>query len=82
MDREHPERVIGRTHEAIMIPQERFECEGFVPNVIFPTGVIMEGDRLFVYYGAADSCCGVAEFSMRELERELIEVGDCASIRG
>jgi beta-1,2-mannobiose phosphorylase / 1,2-beta-oligomannan phosphorylase len=82
MDHDRPERVKGRTHEAIMIPQEHFEREGFVPNVVFPTGAIIEGDSLFVYYGAADTCCGVTEFSVRELERELVEVGEFASVRG
>ncbi len=36
---------------------------GFVPNVVFPTGVVADGDGLLVYYGAADSVTAVAEFN-------------------
>jgi predicted GH43/DUF377 family glycosyl hydrolase len=38
-----------------------------VPNVVFPTGVVRDADSLLVYYGAADTCTAVAEFSMQEL---------------
>ena len=38
-----------------------------MPNVVFPTGVVQDGDSLLVYYGAADAFTAVAEFSEREL---------------
>ena len=39
----------------------------FVPNVVFPTGVVQDRDALLVYYGAADAVTAVAEFSLGEL---------------
>lgn len=67
LDYDYPARVLRRSSEPIMQPAFDFEQCGFVPNVIFPTGIIAEDDALQLYYGAADSCVGVVEFSRREL---------------
>ncbi|GAC1474352.1 MAG: glycoside hydrolase family 130 protein [Isosphaeraceae bacterium] len=67
LDLEHPNRVLKRTPEAFFSPTTEFERSGFVPEVVFPTGVVKVEDRLLVYYGAADSCTAVVEFSRSEL---------------
>jgi len=53
----------------------RREVAGFVPNVVFPTGVVRDGESLLVYYGAADAATAVAEFAERELLAALTEPG-------
>lgn len=67
LDLDDPRRILRHTEGAIMEPQADFEREGFVPNVVFPTGVVERGDVLQVYYGAADAYVGVVEFSRDEL---------------
>lgn len=67
LDANDPTRVLKRTAEPFMIPEADFEREGFVPNVVFPTGVVEDGEKLLVYYGAADAVTAVAEFELREL---------------
>lgn len=67
LDRDNPTRILRRSHEPIMQPTADFERSGFVDNVVFPTAMIKQGDTLSVYYGAADTCTGVVEFSQREL---------------
>lgn len=67
LDRYDPLRVIARTAEPIMTPRADFELNGFVPNVVFPTALIDLGETLQVYYGAADTCLAVAEFSKRAI---------------
>jgi predicted GH43/DUF377 family glycosyl hydrolase len=62
-----PARVLRRTPEPFFVPEADFEVNGFVPNVVFPTGVVQDGEALLVYYGAADAFTAVAEFSGREL---------------
>jgi len=62
-----PSRVVRRSAEPFFRPEADFEVEGFVPNVVFPTGVVRDGDTLLVYYGAADACTAVAEFSLSGL---------------
>jgi len=60
LDLEEPWKVIARTPEPILEPEEEYEREGDVPNVVFPEGTAVVGDQLFVFYGAADKVCCVA----------------------
>jgi beta-1,2-mannobiose phosphorylase / 1,2-beta-oligomannan phosphorylase len=67
LDPDEPARVLRRTVEPFFRPEAAFEVAGFVPNVVFPTGLVQDGDKLLVYYGAADSVTAVAEYSLGEL---------------
>ena len=51
-----------------------YERQGFVPNVVFPTGIVEQGENVLVYYGAADTCTAVVEFSLREMMEMMIPV--------
>ncbi len=64
---DNPAKVLKWTAEPFMRPEAEFEVNGFVPNVVFPTGVVRDGDVLLVYYGAADAVTAVTEFSLRNL---------------
>ena len=61
LDSDNPAKVIQRTAEPILAPEAEFEREGYVPNVIFPTGIIDHESRYQLFYGAADECTGVIE---------------------
>lgn len=67
LDANDPAKVRKWTAEPFMRPEAEFEVNGFVPNVVFPTGVVEDGEKVLVYYGAADAVTAVAEFSLREL---------------
>jgi predicted GH43/DUF377 family glycosyl hydrolase len=67
LDPNNPARIVKRTPETFFTPTAEFEREGFVPNVVFPTGIVEAGDTLLVYYGAADAFTAVVEFSKAEL---------------
>jgi len=57
-----PATVIGYTRHFIFGPEEIYERTGDVPNVVFPCGHVIEPDgTMKLYYGAADTCIGVAE---------------------
>lgn len=56
-----------QTVEPFFRPEADFEVNGFVPNVVFPTGLVRDGERLLLYYGAADAACAVVEFDLKEL---------------
>ena len=71
LDRENPSRILKRTYEPIMQPTTEFERTGFVPNVVFPTALVDQGETIQVYYGAADTFIGVVEFSRAELLNAL-----------
>ncbi|MDX1683484.1 MAG: hypothetical protein R3336_10205, partial [Phycisphaeraceae bacterium] len=67
LDRDDPSRILARTREPVLEPTETFEREGFVPDVIFPTGWVRDGDALRIYYGAADEHVGVLELQWTDV---------------
>ncbi|MEN6371100.1 MAG: glycoside hydrolase family 130 protein [Armatimonadota bacterium] len=71
MEADRPERVIARTSKPIMEPEADYEVKGFVPNVVFTCGALVDGDRVTVYYGGADTVIAGAEMSIRDILREL-----------
>jgi len=74
---EDPARVIGRCRGNILEPREAYELSGQVPNVVFPSGLIVEefdaegfalaSSPVKIYYGAADTSVGLAETTIGEL---------------
>jgi len=66
LDLEDPRRVLGASGP-VFAPETAFEREGYVPNVVFPTGIVVRGGTALIYYGAADTVTGVLELSMREM---------------
>ncbi|MHC4873119.1 MAG: glycoside hydrolase family 130 protein [Planctomycetota bacterium] len=68
LDLDDPYKLIGRSTGCIMRPEAEYEQRGFVPNVIFPAGAIVEDDgTVKVYYGAADNYECLAETTLSEL---------------
>jgi len=72
LDATDPARVLKWTGKPFMRPEADFERTGFVPNVVFPTGVVPQGKKLLVYYGAADTVVAVVEFEVAELLDRLV----------
>jgi len=71
LDKKNPCKVIGRLKEPLFSPEEEWEQKGIVNNVVFPTGTTIFDERLYIYYGAADSCIGVVSLDLEELLTEL-----------
>lgn len=71
LDLENPHRVIARTPEPILEPEEDFEKVGVVPNVVFPEGAVVIKDELKVFYGGADRVCCVASVPLKLLIETL-----------
>jgi predicted GH43/DUF377 family glycosyl hydrolase len=68
---DNPLHVIGQLPYPILAPDEPYERNGNVNHVVFPTGAFIEGDHLYIYYGAADRCIASAYFSVSELLSEF-----------
>ncbi|MHA2400802.1 MAG: glycoside hydrolase family 130 protein [Promethearchaeota archaeon] len=79
LDKQDPYNIIGRLKEPLFSPTEDYEKFGDVNNVVFPTGTAIFGDRLYIYYGAADKRIAVVSVNLHKLLHELlaseIEVG-------
>jgi len=66
-DLAQPERLLLRGDEWIFGPEAPYETHGDVAYVTFPCGTTVgaDGDTLNLYYGAADTCIGLATGSIR-----------------
>lgn len=67
LDADDPSKVIGRSRDPILFPEAPYEREGFFGGVVFTCGLVAEGDRVRVYYGAADGVTAVADLSLAEI---------------
>jgi len=77
LDLDDPSHVVARCRNNILEPREPYELVGQVPNVVFPSGMVVERydakgfaepeSPVFIYYGAADTCIGLATSTIGEL---------------
>ncbi len=67
LDLDDPSKIIKRGNEWVFGPHEMYERFGDVPDVTFPCGVIVKGDDLIMYYGAADTTMAIATASIKDL---------------
>lgn len=72
LDADDPTRVRAQARAPLLVPEAEHERAGFVPNVVFPTGLVPRGDRLLIYSGAADTVVSVTEVSAQELCAALV----------
>lgn len=72
LDLEHPEREIARLKTPLFKPEHEWEIKGAVSNVCFPTGAVVFGETLYIYYGAADERIACASVCLTELIEELL----------
>lgn len=71
LDKDNPQKIIRRTKKPLMLPQEEYELKGMIPNVVFPSGALLENDNIYLYYGAADTTVAMAVSSLPNLRLEL-----------
>ena len=77
LDLDEPWKVISRGRYNVLEPREMWEMVGQVPNVVFPTGLIVDSvddsgftnpsSEIKLYYGAADTHIGLATSTVQEL---------------
>jgi predicted GH43/DUF377 family glycosyl hydrolase len=60
-------RVTGISECYVASPRTVEERYGDRPYVIFPCGGVKEGRKIYVSYGAADSCIGIGYFRIKDL---------------
>lgn len=67
LDLDDPSQVLGHTQPPLWEPDAQYELSSFVPRVVFPTGIVLRGNNVNIYYGAADTHTAVAELALEEL---------------
>jgi predicted GH43/DUF377 family glycosyl hydrolase len=71
LDAGDPSHVLGRSRAPILSPEMPYETDGFFGNVVFSCGAFLDGDRVRIYYGAADGVTCAADVSLDAILRGL-----------
>lgn len=71
LDLKDPTKEIARLKTPLISPTNKWEKEGVVKNIIFPSGTVVFEDTLYIYYGAADTRIATASVNLNELLNEL-----------
>jgi predicted GH43/DUF377 family glycosyl hydrolase len=69
LDPEDPTKVVYRSVEPCLEPEEPYEKEGPVPNVVFSCGAVEKDGRYLVYYGGADRVVCAASIGVEDTLR-------------
>ena len=75
LDLEEPWKILGKTQSCIMGPEEPYELDGHVPNTVFPCGILADEstDEVRLYYGAADTCIGLATGKLSDIIQACLD---------
>lgn len=71
LDAKDPTKVLYRSDNPILEPEEHYENEGHKWGVVYSCGAVVKDGRLFVYYGGADKFVCVASIKLSELVDHL-----------
>jgi predicted GH43/DUF377 family glycosyl hydrolase len=75
LDLKNPLKITARTDFPILSPEEYYEKDGMVPNVVFPSGAAVNGGWINLYYGAADTTCCLARIGLSSFLKYLLGKG-------
>lgn len=72
LDADDPRKVLARSRTPILSPDAPYERVGLFANTVFSCGhVMLDDDRLRLYYGAADSVTAAADLSVKGILASL-----------
>lgn len=58
---DNPLEVRSPARVTLLAAEAEYERHGCVPDIVFPSGALIRGDELCLYYGAADRYCCLAQ---------------------
>lgn len=71
LDKDDPRKIIAKSEAPSLKPEADYELKGDVNNVVFPCGAVVDGGKLYVYYGGADTVCAVGSEDMSVVRKLL-----------
>ena len=67
-DLEHPEQLISRSTQPVLVPEAPYELSGVFDECVFTNGQVVDGDgTITIYYGAADRICAAATTTVADM---------------
>jgi len=76
-----PTKILYRSKNPILEPEEDYENNGHKWGVIYSCGAVVKNGELFVYYGGADKFVCVASINLKELIDDLKKDKDIKLIK-
>ena len=75
-DKNNPYKLLARGYHdlPLLTPTTEYEKKGYMPNVVFPTGLIEDKDKVLLYCGGADTVTSVKEIYLDEILKHLEKV--------
>ncbi|HTG46106.1 MAG TPA: glycosyltransferase, partial [Actinomycetota bacterium] len=68
LDAGDPTKVLARSAKPLLLPEADYEHDGFLHDVVFPSGHVELGDGMIrVYYGAADTALCAADVDLADV---------------
>ncbi|MDO8515906.1 MAG: hypothetical protein Q7S28_01505 [bacterium] len=74
LDLKNPTKIVGKVKRPFMIPEEEYELYGRLPNIIFPSGALIQKKNVYLYYGATDTVSCLAVVPLDQLLKQLTSV--------
>lgn len=71
LDLKDPTKILYRSKEPVLVPEESYENNGYKPGVVYVSGAVVKDENLLVYYGCSDSYVGVAYANLDEFLEAL-----------
>jgi len=75
LDLKDPSKVLARSpkNKPLFCPKENYECNGFMNNVVFPSGIVpdTEAGYVLLYCGGADKYISVKKISVGDILNSL-----------
>lgn len=71
LDTHNPTKVMANLPSPLLSPEFGDETVGIANNAVFPSGAVVVGDKLYVYYGSGDQDIRLATCNLQDLLDEL-----------
>ncbi len=71
LDKNDPTEILYRSNTPLLEPDMDYENEGFKAGVVYTCGAVVKNNRLFVYYGGADTVSCVAQMKLSQLLSQM-----------
>lgn len=67
LDLQNPRHLLKLLDQTLLEPIMEYERHGLTANVVFPCGVVLLQDYIYMYYGCGDSVISVAKIALKQI---------------
>ena len=75
LDLNDPTKILRRSENPILEPDELYENEGFKQGVVYSCGAVIMNGKILVYYGGADKVVCAASTDLDKFINDLMSSG-------